>query len=223
MAHKTDVPDNFEIWTGGPNGLRLRKHPKINEALEYLDEYPMVIRQTKVIESSRLILDDKPILNLSSIPVFRRSSVGETVELKVEIDCPVLETHGPVQFARFFIETPTVLLEEHVVIKIGKRQSLSFPFPVFDMQTNFSISMELRDQGKAGYVKIKKILLPEKRFTFYYAFQTHLDLGWTDRVKPTIEALQKMTIEVAIKVCKQFAERPKGEQFGPANVAMRCV
>lgn len=212
MAHKSDVPKNFEIWAGGPNGLRLRRHPKIDQALKYLDEFPMVIRKTSIIDASHLASGEKPRLSLGSFPVFRRSSVGETVELRLEIDCPALTFRGPVQFARVFIETPDTLLEEHVVVKSGKRQFLNLPFPAFESETDFTVSIELRDQP-FGIIKQDFTLIPEKRYTFYYAFQTHLDLGWTDRVEPTIESLKKMTSEVAIKVCEQFMYRPDGERF----------
>lgn len=213
MPHITDIPKYFEIWVGGPNGLRLRKHPELSKALKYLDEYPMVIRQGTVIDATRLAPVDKPRLLLTSMPVFRRSSVGEAVELSLVVDCPAIETHGPVQFARVFIETADTRLEEHVVIKPGKRQSLNLPFPAFETRTDFTVSLELRDQGEKGRVQARFSLLPEKRLTFYYAFQTHLDLGWTDRVAPTVESLKKMTGEVAGKVCRQFMDRPEGERF----------
>ena len=210
MAHKSDVPKNFEIWAGGPNGLRLRKHPKLDEALIYLDEFPMLIRKAVAIGKSE---SDKLKINLSSIPAFRRSSVGETVELSLEIDCPAIPVQGPVQFARLFIETGDTLLEEHLILKAGKRQALQLPFPAFETETGFTVSLELRDQGQSGYIKAHFVLKPEKRLTFYYAFQTHLDLGWTDRVGPTIEALKRMTGEVAINVCREFMKRPEGERF----------
>lgn len=213
MAHLTDIPKNFEIWAGGPNGLRLRRHPQISQALAYRDEYPMMIRQTTVSEAGRLTAQDRPRITLSSLPVFRRSSVGETVELLVEVDCPAFEPRGPIQFARLIIETADTQLEEHVILKLGKRQSLHLPFPAFAAGTDFTVSLELRDRGEAGRVRACFSLLPEKRLTLYYAFQTHLDLGWTGRVAPTVEALKKMTAEVAIKVCRQFENRPEGEKF----------
>lgn len=213
MPLLTDVPKNFEIWAGGPNGLRLRKHPKLEQALFYLAEYPMILRVVTVIEASRLPAGSQPNVLLGSLPVFRRSSVGETVELSLEVDCPALQTQGPVQFARVFIETADTLLEEHVIIKPGNRQILSLPFPAFDRVTDFTVSLELRDQGEAGRVQARFSLQPEKRLTFYYAFQTHLDLGWTDLVAPTVESLKKMTAEVAVKVCRQFMDRPVGERF----------
>ncbi len=212
MAHKSGVPKNFEIWTGGPNGLRLRKHPEIDQALKYLDEFPMSIRKTSIIGKSNLSTNDIPCLNLCSLPVFRRSSVGEAVELRLEIDCPVISVRGPMQFSRVFVKSPDTILEEHVIVKSGKRQFVTFPFPAFKSETELEVSIELRDQD-FGVITHCFTLQPEKHLTFYYAFQTHLDLGWTDRVAPTVEALKKMTSEVAIKVCKQFMDRPAGERF----------
>jgi len=209
----TDVPKHLEIWAGGPNGLRLRQHPHLSKALAYLDECPMILRSSTVIGASHLLSGTVPQLALSSLPVFRRSSVGEAVELCLEIDCPSLTTHGPVQFARSFIETAYTRLEEHLVIKPGKRQSVLFPFPAFDSKTEFSVSLELRGQGPAALSHTSVSLLPEKRWTFYFAFQTHLDLGWTDRVATIVEELKKMTSEAAIQVCRQFMDRPVGERF----------
>jgi len=213
MPHITDIPEDFEIWVGCPTGLRLRKHPELDKALEYLEEYPMVIRRTTVIESSRLNPTDKPKLSLTSMPVFRRSSVGDAIELSLEIDCPHIESRGPVQFARIFIESDDTLLEESAIIRPGRRQFVNLPFPAFETETELRVSVELRDRGEAGRIQSTFSLLPEKRLTFYYAFQTHLDLGWTDRVAPTIESLKKMTREVAIKVCRQFMDRAEGEKF----------
>lgn len=210
----TDVPKNFEVWLGGPSGLRLRKHQRMAEALKYLDECPMVIRQGLVHDASRLSAAARPGLALGSMPVFRRSSVGETVELSVEVDCPPGVPQGaPFHFARLFVETADTLLEEHLVVKPGKRQSFTLPFPTFTADTEFKVSMELRDLGDAGRAATNVTLRPEKRLTLYYAFQTHLDLGWTGRVAPTIEALKKMTGEVAINVCRQYMDRPEGQRF----------
>jgi hypothetical protein len=211
MAHKTDVPRNLEIWTGGPNGLRLRRHPRLAEALTWLAEYPMVIRKTTLLDRNRSA-GNAPKLALGSLPVFRRSTVGETIDLRVEIDCPPLERRGAEQFARLFVETTDTTLEEHLVVRPGKRQAVLLPFPAFDRPTELTVSLALRDQP-CGIVRQTATLQPEKRWTFYFAFQTHLDMGWTDRVGPTVTSLRRMTSEVAIQVCRQFMDRPAGERF----------
>ncbi|NQU39396.1 MAG: hypothetical protein HQ523_05540 [Lentisphaerae bacterium] len=213
MARKSDVPEGLEIWTGGPRGLRLRKHPRLVEALAYLGEYPMVIRKPVVLEASRLPRGASPVLTLGSLPVFVRSSVGEATTLRLELDIPALDVVRPEQFARIFIETADALLEEHLVVRVGKRQALCLPFPAFESETVFTVRMELRQCGAAGKVEQAFQLKPEKRLTFYYTFQTHLDLGWTDRVVPVVASLKQMTRKTAIDVCRRFMDRPEGERF----------
>ncbi len=213
MARKNDIPKDLEIWAGGPQGLRLRRHPRLDEALKYLDEFPMVIRKPVVIDTTRLPSGARPTLELGSAPVFVRSTVGEAAFVRLEIDIPRLATRRVVQFARLFIAAGETLLEEHLVVRPGKRQVLMLPFPAWETATLFTVSMELREWGEAGKVKAAFLLKPEKRLTFYYAFQTHLDLGWTDRVEKVVASLREMTRKTAIDVCRQFMDRPEGGRF----------
>jgi hypothetical protein len=208
MARKDEIPKNMEIWAGSPYGLRLRKHPLLEQALEYLDEYPMVIRKGQIIDKSALKKGDLPQINLGTIPAFRKSSVGLTVELRVEIDCPPADTTK--SFARMRFKTADSELEEHSIVISGKRQVFCFPFPEILQETEMTVELQLRDGAKTEAVFTLK---PEKKLTIYTAFQTHLDLGWTDRAAKVIESLKKMTANVAIKVCGQFADNPPGQRF----------
>lgn len=213
MSHRPNVPQNMEIWTGSPKGLRLRKHPRLKDALEYLYEASMVIRKPAPIGRTQLTVNSKPQIRLGSLPVFVHSSVGQAVHLRLELDIPELSPHHAVQLARVFIQTDDTILEEHMIVRPGKEQVILLPFPAFDKPTRFTVSVELRQRGETGKAVEQFELQPEKRLTFYYAFQTHLDLGWTDRVKPVIQALRKMTLQTAIDVCSQFMHRPEGERF----------
>jgi hypothetical protein len=59
MSHRPNVPKNMEIWTGSPKGLRLRKHPRLKDALGYLYEASMVIRKPAPIGRTQLTINSK--------------------------------------------------------------------------------------------------------------------------------------------------------------------
>lgn len=203
-----DIPANLETWIGHPQGLRLRKHPKLAAARLYLAEYPMVIRIPRIIEASSSPASRGPSLKIETLPVFRRSTVGLTVEIRAEVDFPSSST--ATRLTKFTFMAGRTEIQEFAVLQPGKRQYFTFPFPEFDEPVVFISTMEIRDEGKFETVAA---LLPEKKWTSYVAFQTHIDLGWTDRAAKVAELLRKMTGEDAVRICKQFAGNPEGQRF----------
>jgi len=208
MATNHDIPENFETWVAGVHGLRLRKHPRLDEALNYLDEYPMLLRSAKVLEPSRLATDAEPTIEVTTLPVMRNSSIGLTVELKVVVDIPPSTNFRT--FCRMRFRTPGVELEELAFPTTGRRQVFVFPFPFFADTVEMEVELELRN-GPRVVNRIK--LRPEKKWTIYAVFQTHLDLGWTDRKDKVISSLKEMTANIATDLCRRFAGNPPGERF----------
>jgi len=208
MATNLDRPQHLETWIGHPHGLRLRRHPRQAEAIRFLDEFPMVIRFSEIIERSGLPASAQPTLRVETLPAFRQSSVGLTVELRLEISLP---GSGPEpRMAKITASTPEAEVQEFAVLRAGKRQVVTFPFPEFSEAVDMHVSVEIRDEGRVDTVAR---LVPEKKWTFHVAFQTHLDLGWTDRADRVIAALRKMTSVDAVDICREFGDRPEGQRF----------
>lgn len=208
MATNLDRPQHLETWIGHPHGLRLRRHPRHAEAMRFLDEFPMVIRFSEIIERSGLPASAQPTLRVETLPAFRQSSVGLTVELRLEISLP---GSGPEpRMAKITASTPEAEVQEFAVLRAGKRQVVTFPFPEFSEAVDMHVSVEIRDEGRVDTVAR---LVPEKKWTFHVAFQTHLDLGWTDRADRVIAALRKMTSVDAVDICREFGDRPEGQRF----------
>jgi len=208
MATNLDRPQHLETWIGHPHGLRLRRHPRQAEAMRFLDEFPMVIRFSEIIERSGLPASAQPTLQVETLPAFRQSSIGLTVELRLEISLP---GSGPEpRMAKITASTPEAEVQEFVVLRAGKRQVVTFPFPEFVDPVDMHVSVEIRDEGRVDTVVR---LVPEKKWTFHVAFQTHLDLGWTDRADRVIAALRKMTSVDAVDICREFGDQPEGQRF----------
>ena len=208
MATNLDRPANLETWIGHPHGLRLRKHPDLAKAEPYLAEFPMVIRFAEIIEKSRLPVSSAPTIRVETLPAFRQSTVGLTVELRIEVDFP---SDAPeMRLTRFSLVSDEIELQEFVVLRPGKRQSVCFPFPEFHKPLALRVDMDIRDEGRVTH---ECVLQPEKKWTWYVAFQTHLDLGWTDRADKVVASLKKMTSEDAVRICRQFAGNPPGQRF----------
>jgi len=209
MATNLDKPKNYEIWIGHPKGLRLRRHPRLSEALTYLEEFPIVIRGGQIIEPSTLPASQRPQLRVETLPVFRNSSVGLTVELRVEIDWPA-PADANLRFTKLKLTAGDIELEEFLILRSGRKQFVTFPFPEFTDPIDLHLELEMRDEGT---VETRVRLLPEKKWTWYVAFQTHLDLGWTDRAANVVASLKKMTSEDAVRICRQFADNDPGRRF----------
>jgi hypothetical protein len=208
MAILHDLPADLETWTGGTAGLRLFRHPRLVEARSFVAEFPLTIRRTRPLGPSGLGRGDAARLVLCSLPVYRRSSIGEAMELRLELDCPPHDV--PVAFARLRLEGGGIGLEEHLVVLPGQRQVACFPFPAIDAPLDLAWELRLRD---GGTWRDSVRLIPEPRLTIHLVFQTHLDLGWTARAAEVVTGLRRMTAEVATRICRSFADRPEGERF----------
>ena len=208
MATNLDRPANLETWIGHPHGLRLRRHPDLAKAEPYLAEFPMVIRFAEIIEKSRLPVASTPTISVETLPAFRQSTVGLTVELRIEVDFPSAALE--MRLTRFSLVSDEIELQEFVVLRPGKRQSVCFPFPEFHKPLLLRVDMDIRDEGRVTHACV---LQPEKKWTWYVAFQTHLDLGWTDRADKVVASLKKMTSEDAVRICRQFSGNAPGQRF----------
>lgn len=168
----------------------------------------MVIRTGSVLGETTLDREAAPTVTISSLPVFRDSTVGPAAMLTVEVDCP--RTSQPRIMSRLTLSAGDTVLQEALLVRSGKWQRYVLPFPAFDESVQLHADLELRDYGR---VESRRWLAPEKKWTFYFTFETHLDLGWTDRVKQVIGALRRMTTEDAVALCDRYADNPEDERF----------